>query len=211
MHSVLRGGVVERDGMISERINDPAESRSMEEILQVLVASGELDRALSILMSEYGGAVFARAYRILGDRHAAKDVLQETFLQVFIAISSFREQSTFKTWLLAIATYRALDAARRRRHEQQRTATDTCPAAIERSCADQVSVVDGTRSTRALEDCLRALSPEVRAAVLMRFQQDTTYEEMARVFGDRPATLHARVTRAIPVLRRCLRAKGIVP
>jgi DNA-directed RNA polymerase specialized sigma24 family protein len=42
----------------------------------------------------------------------------------------------------------------------------------------------------------------------LRFQQGVTYEEMARREGERPATLQARVARALPVLRRCLERGG---
>ena len=64
---------------------------------------------------------------------------------------------------------------------------------------------------RALDDCLAQLTPEVRAAVLMRFQQGLRYDEIARGTGERSGTLHMRVTRALPVLRRCLEGKGIEP
>jgi RNA polymerase sigma-70 factor, ECF subfamily len=190
---------------------ESTEVTSTDKAVHELVSSGDIDSAVSILMNEHGSAVFTRAYRIVGDRPSAKDVLQETFLQVYLAISSFRRQSSFKTWLLAIATYRAVDVVRRRRQDARRDAAGADLAMLDGPDIDQAGIVDATRSTRALEACLRKLCPEVRAAVLMRFQQGTTYEEMAVLFGDKPATLHARVSRAMSVLRRCLRSKGIMP
>jgi len=48
-------------------------------------------------------------------------------------------------------------------------------------------------------------------AVLLRFQEGLPYEEMGRMCREKPATLQARVTRALPLLRRCLEGKGIEP
>lgn len=188
------------------------EGPSLEDTLRGLVAAGELHRAITIVMREYGDAVFTRAHRIVEDRHAAKDVLQQTFLDAYRDLASFGGRSSLRTWLLGIATHRALDVVRRKRREEQRTVSDEeVPAIADDSAADPHVRVDRPRQLRALEDCLRALSPEVRATVLMRFQQAMSYADIARVSGDKSVTLHARVTRALPVLRRCLEQKGMTP
>lgn len=162
-------------------------------------------------MRMYGDTILARATRIVADRQIARDVVQETFLEVHRALPTFRGQSSFKTWLVAIATHRGLDVVRRQRSEGRWTAADVARSAADRSAPDLPSIVDGPRRVRELERCLRVLCPEVRAAVEMRFHLEMSYEEMASVCGDKPATLQARVTRAMPVLRRCLERKGIVP
>jgi RNA polymerase sigma-70 factor (ECF subfamily) len=181
-----------------------------EDAVRDLVASGDRDRALSILMSEHGAAVFTRAQRLLDDRHAASDVLQQTFLEAYRDLATFDGRSSFKTWLLAIATHRALDVVRRLRKDEQRTESSRASHVLaDESAAELPARVDQRRRLRALEDCLQHLTPEARAAVLMRFQQAMSYEEIARASGERPVTLHARVTRALPVLRRCLERKGM--
>ncbi len=182
----------------------------VEDTLRRLVGAGDLHRAISILMREYGDAVFTRAYRVVEDRHTAKDILQQTFLDAYRDLSTFDRRSSCKTWLLGIATHRALDAVRRIRREEKRTVPgNECPVIPDPSVADPSTDVDQPRRLRALEQCLLALSPEVRATVLMRYQQAMSYAEIARVSGDRSVTLHARVTRALPVLRRCLERKGM--
>ena len=196
---------------IAPPIGDAAEATA-DDALRGLVASGDRDRAFSILMSEHGAAVFTRAQRLLGDRHAAKDVLQQTFLEAYRDLASFDGRSSFKTWLLAIATNRALDVVRRMRKDEQRTEpARELPALADDSATELPARVDQPRRLRALEECLQQLTPEARAAVLMRFQQAMTYEQIAQASGDRPVTLHARVTRALPLLRRCLERKGMTP
>jgi RNA polymerase sigma-70 factor (ECF subfamily) len=185
---------------------------AVDQTLREFVASGDLRRAIATLMREYGDAVFTRAYRVVEDRHAAKDVLQQTFLEAYRDLASFGGRSSFKTWLLGITTHRALDVVRRQRREAKRTVSDeTLLAVADEAVAIPPMSVDTLRRLRALEDCLQVLAPEVRATVLMRFQQGMSYEQMARVSGDRSGTLHARVTRALLVLRRCMEDKGMAP
>ena len=74
------------------------------------------------------------------------------------------------------------------------------------SSAEERLVV--TAFSRALEQCLAALVPRARAAVLLRYQEGFSYPEMAAICHERPATLQARVARALPPLRRCLENRG---
>jgi len=61
---------------------------------------------------------------------------------------------------------------------------------------------------RAVRDCLDALPPEKRAAVLGRFYADLEYGELAAATGEKTDTVRIRVGRALPDLRECLERKG---
>lgn len=180
--------------------------------LAALVAAGQLRRAVTLLMERHGDAVYSCALRVLRDEEAARDVLQQTFLAAYRDLPDFGGRSSVKTWLLTIAGHRALDWVRARRRSERRLVDDE---GLEERGDEQApsvqALLDGPREVRALEECLAQLTPEVRAALLMRFQQGLRYDEMARGTGERVGTLHMRVTRALPVLRRCLESKGIEP
>jgi RNA polymerase sigma-70 factor (ECF subfamily) len=192
----------------------PRAEPEIEDAVRGLVAGGDHHGAVAILMSAYGDAVFTHARRLVSDRHIASDVRQQTFLEAFRDLGSFSGRSSFRTWLLGIATHRGLDAVRRIRRDEQRTVSHDeldAVAPISDDAADPTARVDEPRRIRALEDCLRGLSDEVRATVLMRFLHGMTYEDIAHTSGHRPGALHARVARALPVLRRCLEGKGMAP
>ena len=59
-----------------------------------------------------------------------------------------------------------------------------------------------------MDAALESLKPEVRIAVLLRYREEMSYEEMAQVCGERPATLQARVQRALPKLKKALQKTG---
>lgn len=185
-------------------------AQPIEEQLRALVDEGRLEAAIALMLREYGAAVFSHAARVLGDREQAKDVYQRTFLEAHRDLRSFDGRATFKTWLLAIANHRALDVVRKLRREQKRTAAGALlPALADDTAVDPRLGLDAPRIARALEECMQLLSEEVRGTVLLRYRHELSYEEMARSSGDRSGTLHARVARAMPVLRECLEGKGI--
>ena len=58
-----------------------------------------------------------------------------------------------------------------------------------------------------LAECLQKLQPAARQAVVLRYQEELSYDEAAAVSGVRVGTLQQRVARALPVLRKCVEAR----
>lgn len=165
--------------------------------------------ALDVLMAAYGRMVYAYCCRMLLDPDLANDVLQTTFLQAFEDLDRFDARSSLRTWLFGIAHHRCLDALKARRRRQQRL--DSLDAV--QHLPDSSVGVDEMAAARerriALNACLEQLDAHVREAVLLRFNLGFSYPEIAAICHERPPALQARVTRALPVLRRCLQSKGV--
>jgi RNA polymerase sigma factor (sigma-70 family) len=66
--------------------------------------------------------------------------------------------------------------------------------------------LDRSRLARILAACLAKLAPAARDAVVLRYQQELSYDEAAELAGELPGTLQRRVARALPILRRCVEA-----
>ena len=181
-----------------EGISDP-EAEALEAL-----ENGAPKRALSVLMQAYGTAVYRFCRQQVADPELAEEAHQMTFVQAYEGLDRFSRRSSLRTWLFSIARHRCLDAAKIARRRRNRfLLTDRLPEAPQDSPGVEDRLIVRARR-RFLELCLEELREEVRAAVLLRFQEDLSYPEMAEVFGDRPATLQARVARALPTLRRCL-------
>src|SRR5919106_4896476 len=85
-----------------------------DEVLAAQVARGE-GRALETLYDRYASIVLGISLKIVGDRDAAEDVLQETFWRVWRSAASYQSQrGSFTGWLFRIARNLAIDAYRRR-------------------------------------------------------------------------------------------------
>ena len=157
-------------------------------------------------MQRHGTSVFRYCREALRDRALAEDVHQQVFIAAFRDLPKFSGRSTVRTWLFAIARHRVLDAAKSRRRarshvdgEDAAVIADPGPSPGER--------LDDVRLREALVACLQKLAPHVIAAVLLRFQQGFTFEEMADVCHEKPGTLQAQVARALPSLRTCIETR----
>ena len=119
-----------------------------------------------------------------------------------------------RTWLFSIARHRVLvlDAAKARRRTQGHIAEAELADAPDPRPSPAESI-DDLRLRAALAAGLGELGEHVRTAVLLGYQQGFTFEEMAEVCCEKSDTLHARVTRALPLLRAGIESRmgGLSP
>jgi len=183
-----------RDNACAPRADDPD-----RDVLD-LVERGDVTTALRRLMQRYSTVVRRYCRDALRDAILADDVHQQVFMEVFRDLPRFAGRAPVRLWLFAIARHRSLDAAKARnrahavlQHSEAADAPDPRPSAAES--------IDETRLHRALAASLDELGEPVRAALLLRYHQGFTFRQMAQLCCERPGTLHARVTRALPQLR----------
>jgi RNA polymerase sigma-70 factor, ECF subfamily len=162
--------------------------------------------ALELLLQRHGTAVYRFCRQQLHDPVLAEDVHQQIFSEAYRDLTTFSGRSTLRTWLFAIARNRVLDAAKARRRarayfEEDDTADapDPTPQPGQR--------IDDARLLEALVECVGNLDTHTRTIVLLRYQQGFTFEEISDICKEKPGTLQARVTRALPRLRKCIEAR----
>lgn len=173
--------------------------------IRALIAEGELERALGMLMDRHGDALFRYCCKGLDSEAHADDVLQQVFIEAFRDLRAFTGRSTLRGWLFGIARHRVLDHKRVLKRNLPRsrplrdTSIDPRPPAAE--------LIDDARLREALVECLGELGDHVRNALLLRYQQGFSFEEMSAICEEKSGTLQARVARALPVLRKCIEAR----
>jgi RNA polymerase sigma-70 factor (ECF subfamily) len=157
-------------------------------------------------MAQYGDHVYRYAVAMTGDDQLAEEVRQQAFVQAYRDLPHFAHRSPVRVWLFAIVRHRCLDATKASRRWSLRYKN---ALSIEQELDDPEpgDQLDHHRLAELLEGCLSTLAPAAREAVLLRYQQDLSYDEAAVITGDRPGTLQQRVARALPVLRKCVEAQ----
>ncbi|HSS03456.1 MAG TPA: sigma-70 family RNA polymerase sigma factor [Kofleriaceae bacterium] len=183
----------------------------LENDARITGASSASDRraAIADLMRAHGDAVLGLCIRVLGNRDLAEEVTQQTFLEAFRDFDRFREGSR-RAWLFGIASHRSLDALRRRQLRSRWVESDEDTVINTHDPGTRASEqLEHAQLAAALEECMKSLPQEVRMTVLMRFQTELTYEELAAQLSVRPDALQMRVTRALSKLRKCLESKGV--
>ena len=120
-----------------------------DEALIAGAANGELG-ALETLYDRYGRVAFSLAYRIVGDRSAAEDVVQEAFLSLWRQAKSYRrERGSARTWLMAIVHHRSID--RLRATTASHPASDPLPETKDRGLLHTCTKISCITSSASLE------------------------------------------------------------
>lgn len=184
---------------------------SGDEHLAARAAAGD-ETAFEDLVARYQDRVFRLACRLTGNDGEAADVLQETFLQLYRKLASFRGESRFGTWLYRIATNAALmqRRARARRPAEpldpylprfdasgQHAAT---PAELQVAArADEL--LDRDELAERAREGIERLPDMYREAFVLRDLEEMPTAEVAKVLGLEPAAVRQRVHRARLMLR----------
>jgi RNA polymerase sigma-70 factor, ECF subfamily len=167
--------------------------------------SGDRD-AFRALYDLYKDRVYSIAvYFLQGDPAAASDVTQQVFLKLMTSLSQFRGDAEFSTWLYRLVVNACMDAGRRRKSDpaiadRSRMEMFAGPASPE----DDYARAQTANSVRA---AVAALPPKFRIAVLLRYFEDLSYEQMAAALQCSMGTVASRLSRGHRMLAE--RLKGI--
>ena len=155
------------------------------------------------LFVEFADGVYTLAYRMLGDRHLAEDIVQETFLKVIRSLHTYRGEGPIAGWLYRIG-YREAIAETRRRREQPTEAAELTQL-VDRPVASVESTVIGMELARQLDVALAALSDPLRAAFTLRDVEGLSTAEVAVALEVSESAVKMRLARAREALRIQLR------
>ncbi len=168
------------------------------------------ERAYRDLVERHQRQVYSVALRVVRVPEDAEDITQETFVRMFRALDRYDPGRPFAAWLYTIATRLAIDHVRRRRlkavslfrrepgseEERMMDVEDAGPG------PEEVTVrLEEEASTR---DLVAALPEHYRVVVVLRHQQDLSYEEIAEALHLPLGTVKARIHRARALLKQRL-------
>jgi RNA polymerase sigma-70 factor (ECF subfamily) len=156
----------------------------------------------SRLVGEYGPALYRMAYRMVGDRHEAEDMVQEAFRSAWKSRRLFESGRGERAWLVAILRRRVADRWRRRRP----------PTVLPGDNQPETGLPaeDPLRNeyTDEMQRALAGLPDELRETLLLVVVGELTHQETADMLGVPLGTVLSRVSRARSRLREKLLAAG---
>ena len=164
--------------------------------------------AFDELMTLTERRVVSIAWRMLGDREAARDAAQEVFLRVYRSLGRYRSGEPFMAWVYRITVNVCHDARRKRRRNAERyTPLDDVDPPAHAACLDE-HVLELQR--RALvARALDALSEREREAFVLRDLEGLSTDEVARLLGTRPVTVRSQASMARAKIKAyCSRVVG---
>jgi RNA polymerase sigma-70 factor (ECF subfamily) len=169
------------------------------------------ERAVGELYDRYGQVLYAVAFRIVGERADAEEVVLDAFAQAWRDATRFETaRGSVAGWLTTIARSRALDLVRARSRRARITAT----AAAERPesspamggwRADPSSGLDHAERRAQVRLALEALSPPQRRAIELAYFEGLSQSEIATLLQEPLGTIKTRVRLGMQKLREMLR------
>lgn len=153
-------------------------------------------RAFATLVDMYYARCLRFALHMLASRRDAEEAVQDTFVRVYRALPTYREQDAFEPWLFRILGNRCRTAGTRERRHAEVMEYGDVP---ERATAARQETETAWRDE--IELALRSLPEDQREAFLMRHVEGLSYEEMTVATGAGLSALKMRVKRACDALR----------
>jgi RNA polymerase sigma-70 factor (ECF subfamily) len=158
--------------------------------------------------------VYRTALRMLGSEDDAMDASQETFIRAYRSLGSFRNEASFKTWVIGICINVCRNKLASASEQMKRRSTgltnenpedgEEMESTIRDTSPDPASAALGSELKKALVRALERLSPEHREVIVLRDIQDLDYDEVGAILQCPEGTVKSRLSRARQALRGAL-------
>ena len=186
----------------------------LESDVQVIARArrGE-ESAFAELLRRFRAPVFNLCLRMLKNRDDAEDVAQDVFIKVFGMLERYDDRYAFRSWIFKIAANQCIDFIRRNRVKLQSLdePMNYKGEEIERQFPDQAPNPEETVETREIGQLLLQITdelpPHYRSMIVLRHQEQLSYEEIADVLDLPLGTVKARIHRARAMMKDKLKRR----
>ena len=164
--------------------------------------------------------LFGLAVRMLGQGHAAEDVLQEAYVSIWKNAASYRNEINGQpiaamTWLIAIVRNKALDALRARVRRKESELPDTGDVdenniqATTSLAPSAMQLLEQATQALHIDGCMKALDGSHRQTLALAYYQGLSHSEVAVQMGAPLGSVKAWIRRGLDKLKTCLAARGV--
>jgi len=159
--------------------------------------------AFDELMIRYERQIYKVCYRFVDNREDAADLAQEVFIKAFEHLTSFRRESSLKTWLYRIAMNHCINHVKKNSHEfvEVNEFTGSIAPSIQ-------SHLENQEMRDHFRRLVKRLPPKQKAILEMRINDHLSYEEIATMSGRSVSTIKASVFFALEKLRKFVKEPG---
>ncbi len=166
-------------------------------------------QAFDLLVRRYERQVYSLLYRTLGVREDAEDLTQQAFIRAYHALSAFRQDASFLTWLYKIASNLSIDLMRTRQAKRTSSIDEALDGGYEPITTDRQDDPEAMAVRGSVDEIVHAAVMELpdryRIAVLLRHNADMSIDEIAEELGLPTGTVKTHLYRARELLRQRLR------
>lgn len=192
-----------------QRLAFPDYSACPESTLVAQARAGEHD-AFTELMNRNRARLYTIMLRASHSSDLAEEIVQDTFVQAFIKLHTFRSQSAFSTWIYRIAFNK--HSTLKRRHRATRSLEGLCEGGGQDPVDPHISAENLCLRAEAKLQVTRALArldAQTRRILILREMQGLSYDEISQVMRIKLGTVRSRLSRARARLAQELGSKAL--
>lgn len=172
----------------------------IDRLLVVRAQAGD-EKAFTLLVRRWNPKLLGFAYKLSGDRQAARDIAQETWAGVVKGLRRLDDPALFKAWIFRIANNKAADDIRARQKHRKTEQT-----------AKEMAHLENTETHPedhlTLKNLVAAMAPERRALIILFYLEGLTIPELAEVFDIPAGTVKSRLFKAREDLKHAYERKA---
>ena len=160
--------------------------------------------AFNELVNRHHTKIYGLAYRMLGNAEDAEDATQETFLEAYKSIKTFRFQSQFGTWLYKVGINTCnqyIRKAKSRNRMLDAYTEDTAARGMTEEWEVPERVVIKTEQRQVIQAAIDRLPPKQREVVTLYYMQQLKYKEIAEILNCSLGTVASRLNKAMQNLK----------
>lgn len=193
-------------------VQGSAQSEDKSDILAFV--AGEA-KALDRLVMRHKDRIFNLCFRLLGDHSDAEECAQEVFVKVFRSLKTFRLESSFSTWLYAIAVNTCKNKRNSAEYrfwrrvlrfgQNSREEESAADFEFEDPSASALEQISEKEQESLLQAAINSLSYDHRTVIVLRHIEELSYEEICGITGYNSGTLKSKLARARMELQKQLK------
>ena len=169
---------------------------ALEEKEIIILAQKGDDVAFGILVERYQNAIFNLCYRMLYNPQDAEDAAQEVFIKAYRALRSFDVERKFSTWILSISSNYCIDQYRKRKLQTFSLEDSPYEDVKDEKQKNMEALLTDKENEKEIQTLLDSLQAKDRAAIVMFYWQDYSYEEIAEALDLSLGAVKSRLFRA---------------
>ena len=163
-------------------------------------------KAFESLMSHYMKVVYSYIFSKVSNIEDVNDILQESMLAIWLALKGFKEDSSFKTWIIGITRRKIADFYRKYYNQNHFETSEYQSIENYISKADEIA---NTINKADIQDALETLDERDKELLFLIFQAGLTYEEIEKITGIPKGTIKSRIYSIKAKLRPLLSEGGV--
>lgn len=162
------------------------------------------EKAFKMIVESYQNMIYSLAFRLVCNEEEAKDIVQETFIRVWMHLHKYHSEMKFSTWLYAIATNICLDKLKSKNFRHTFAVVDY--SVIDELISEEKTDESLLNSELAevIKTLTNALSPKQKMVFALRFFEDLEVEEIEKITGMSAAKIKSNLFLARKYIREKL-------